>query len=225
MVSEKSGAQLRILSLDGKVLEERALPAAARNFHLAVHRDSGRVFVTEPRIGVAAYAGDGREVARILADKDHGNEFIGAPSLSSQNVLVTHIGDCLAAGRSGFRLIRHDESVVRDLPFQMEGAPLTLTGAVELAGELESGEVMVNQYELSGNSVLVVDPSTGVVRIRLKGFKTLAERDRRSGLVPSGTPSNDSALRLLSSDDRDLFFLDPGSTSPRLLVKNTSEDH
>ncbi|MEO5762880.1 MAG: hypothetical protein ABIR28_11275, partial [Vicinamibacteria bacterium] len=217
--SDTSGPRLRILGLEGKVVEERAFPVTAADWYLTVHADSGRVVVTQPLIGVTLYGRGGRVVASVPANQQIGH----ALSVSPQGVLMTHAGDCLVLGGSGLRLIRHDESTVHDVPFLLEGVPIALAGVLDISGELASGEVMINQYELAQNSVLLVDPLTGVIRLRLKGFKTPAVRDWR-GVVPAGEPTGDSALRLLSSDDHDLFFLDPGSAAPRLLVKNTRED-
>ena len=221
--SDGSAARLRVLGLDGKVIEQRRFPVSEANWFATLHSDSGRVAVTQPRIGVVLYERDGRTAASLPPSPQSGTNFRGAASASPQAVLITRAGDLLFSGGQGLRVVLHDEAVVREVPLVLESPVTFLGGELRISGELESGEIVISQFERGEYSILIVEPRTGEVHVRLNGFRPLVFRWNHQ-MVGLESPSEDSALRLFRNEDRDIVYLDPGSKTPRLLVKNTSED-
>ena len=221
--ADGAAARLRFLGLEGKLIEERRFQVSDETWFVTLHSDSGRVAITPARTGVALFERDGRMVASLPPSPQRGANFRGTDSASPQAVLMTHTGDLLFVGGQGLRVVRHGESVVREVPVLLENSATTLRGALTISGELESGDILVSQFERGESSIFLVDPLTGAIRLRLKQFRPLVFR-KLWDIVGASDPSEDSALRLFRNEDRDIVYLDPGATTPRLLVKNTSED-
>jgi hypothetical protein len=91
---------------------------------------------------------------------------------------------------------------------------------VMVAGELDSGELVVRVLEGGAVRSFLIDPQTAAIRLTLEGVQPLfrgRETDRRS-------PGFDTMQRAFQNEDGDLLYLDPGATKLRLLVKSTAED-
>ncbi len=218
-----AAARLRLLGLDGKSIEERGCPVSDTGWYATLHSESGRVAVAQPRFGVVLCERDGTTVASLPPSPRSGANFQGAASTSPQAVLITRAGHLVVVGGPGLRVVRHGESAVREVPVLTANPATTPMGTLAIHGELDSGDVLISQFERGESSIFLVDPLTGAIRLKLKGFRPLVFRNL-GGMVSASDPSDDRALRLFRNDDHDIVYLDPGATAPRLLVKNTSED-
>ena len=221
--SDGAQARLSIMGLDGKLIEERRFPISGPGWLATVHGDSGRVAVLQQGRRTL-YERDGRAIATVSNDRSEGSRKPGA-STGWSNPRFTRAGDFLVFGGGGLRAVRHGEALTQDVPLLSDGKPISLDGVLWLCGELESGEVMLHQRQVTQgtDSVFLVDHTSGTVNLRLDGLHPLYLGPFH-GIVSLDSASEDSALRLFRNEDGDIVFLDPGSRTPRLLVKNLSED-
>ncbi len=220
----RSTVLVLIVASDGKEIRRSEFTVATSKWGVLIHLESARVALTDAEQGVALYEGDGRALVRLAPEPpDSSSVFRGAGFISPEAVLFTRTGDLLVVGARGLRTVRHDESLVREIPLTADGATLPLAAGRWITGQLESGDIGISQFVKGSYSTMVADPLTGEVRISLAGYRPLVRRGR-GGFASASSPGEDSSLRLLQNEDGDIVFLDPGSTNVRLLVKSTRED-
>lgn len=224
MEEGRSTIRLAIVAPDGSAVTDTRFPIVSPEWAAMIHSDSGRVALTEPESGVTVFGRDGTSIARLAPEPPEiSDSFRGKGYLSREAVFFSRTGDLIVAGARGLRVLRHDEAVVREIPLVSEGVILPAAAGRRITGELDSGDIGIFQSARGVRSTMLVDPSTGAVRLNVLGVRPLTRRSRVE-VRGASSPSEDSGLRLFQNEDGDIVFLDPGSTQVRLLVESTKED-
>jgi hypothetical protein len=195
-------------NLDGTVRSEWRIPRPVTS-SLLFHEATGRYAIGE-RERITFYDRDGKAVHTLPGLRPSG--------------YFTRTGALVVTTRD-MTILPPDGSAPRTVTLKRKPASspkeADLFGfRVMVAGELDSGELVVRVLEDGGQRSFLVDPDTAAVRLTLEGVQPFF-RGREPG---RRSPALDTILRVFQNEDGDLLYLDRGATKLRLLVKSTAGD-
>jgi hypothetical protein len=205
---DKSEFRRVVFDFDGTVRSEWRIPRPVTSSFL-FHEPTGRYAIGE-RERITLHDRDGRAVHALPGLRPSG--------------YFTRTGALVVTTRD-MTILPPDGSAPRTVALARKPASspkeADLFGfRVMVAGELDSGEIVVRVLEDSRRRSFLVDPDTAAVRLTLEGVQPLfrvREPGRRS-------PALDTLLRVFQNEDGDLLYLDRGAANLRLLVKSTAAD-